>query len=152
MELYLNGVLSGVNAAAPGFEMPTGAGHLGNNAGLTEGMLGVMERVTVYNEAISPEDILAHANAWLGSDMTEPFVFTEILVTVDPGTDVATVTLTWNSRPATRYKVEFSDDLIGWQEIDDSYPSGGETTEFTHIFGSASGILHRYYRVSEAPL
>ena len=64
MELYLNGDLAGSQTAA-GFEMPTGAGFLGNNAGLTEGMLGTFERVTVYDSAVDPTVIKGHANAWL---------------------------------------------------------------------------------------
>jgi hypothetical protein len=64
MELYLDGELSG-SANAPGFEMPTGQGLLGNNAALSEGMLGTIDRVTVYNDALSPTDIAAHADAWL---------------------------------------------------------------------------------------
>jgi hypothetical protein len=64
MSLFLDGTLAGT-ASAPGFQMPTGAGSLGNNAGLSEGMVGTIDRVTVYNSALSPGDIAAHANAWL---------------------------------------------------------------------------------------
>jgi hypothetical protein len=115
-------------------------------------MLGVMERVTVYNDAIPPADILAHANAWLGSDMTEPFQFTAVVLEIDEGLDQATVNLTWNSRPDINYKVEYSADLTNWQELDDSYPSQGDTTSFEHAFDPASAVPRRYYRVSEAAL
>jgi hypothetical protein len=152
MELYLDGELAGINATATGFEMPTGAGLLGNNGGLTEGMLGVIERVTVYDDAIPAADILAHANAWLGSDMSDPFVLTAVSVLVNDATDEATVDLTWNSRSNIAYKIEFSSDLVKWEEIDDSYPTGGDSTSFSHLFPEASAITRRYYRVGEIPL
>jgi len=65
MDLYLNGELA-ASAAAPNWEMPAGRGWLGgrSNAG-AEAMVGVMERVTVYNSAIDPEAIRRHADAWL---------------------------------------------------------------------------------------
>ena len=132
--------------------MPTGAGLLGNNGGLTEGMLGVIERVTVYDDAIPAADILAHANAWLGSDMSDPFVLTAVSVLVNDATDEATVDLTWNSRSNIAYKIEFSSDLVKWEEIDDSYPTGGDSTSFSHLFPEASAITRRYYRVGEIPL
>lgn len=66
MELYINGELAGINTTATGFQMPAGSGLLGNNAGLTEGMLGTIERFTAYNEAVDPATILAHAEAWDG--------------------------------------------------------------------------------------
>lgn len=64
MSLYLNGVLAGT-ATAAGFAMPTGAGSLGNNAGLSEGMVGTIDRVTIYDSALTPANIAAHADAWL---------------------------------------------------------------------------------------
>lgn len=68
MEVYLDGVLTGTNAEATEYEMPTGLGFLGakDEAG-AEGMTGKIERVTVYNEAIDPAAILFHAEAWLGN-------------------------------------------------------------------------------------
>lgn len=64
MDLYVDGVFS-QSIAAPGFEMPTGAGQLGNNFALGEGMVGTIDRVTVYNDALTPAQIANHANAWL---------------------------------------------------------------------------------------
>ena len=64
MTIYLDGVLGGT-ATAPDFEMPTGLGSLGNNAGLTEGMLGTIDRVTVYNSVLDPAIVDGHAQAWL---------------------------------------------------------------------------------------
>ena len=65
MELFVDGALSGTVAGAT-FEMPTGAGVLGNvNPGGTEGMVGTIHRVTTYDSALSNSDIAAHANAWL---------------------------------------------------------------------------------------
>ena len=65
MDLYVNGVLGGSQAAATAFEMPTGAGFLGaKDAAGAEGMLGTIDRVTVYNDAIDPAVIASHAAAF----------------------------------------------------------------------------------------
>ena len=63
MTLFLDGVLAGT-ANAPGFLVPAGAGHLGNNAGLSEGMVGTISRVTTFDSALSDAEILAHGDAW----------------------------------------------------------------------------------------
>jgi len=149
MELYLDGVLAGVNTAATGFEMPTGSGHLGNNGGLTEGTLGTMERVTVYNDALTPADILAHANAWLGSDDLRPLQITD--VSHEIVAENVNVTLTWNSRPETSYFVETSVNLIDWEELTDSHLSEGETTSLEHRFSRNPPVIRLFYRVSVAP-
>jgi len=71
MDLYLDGTLVGQNTAvASSFNMPTGSGLLGNNSAGSEGMLGTIHRVTVYNEALASEDILRHANAY--NEVLEP--------------------------------------------------------------------------------
>ena len=68
MELYVDGLLVGTNADATEYEMPTGPGVLGaKDVDGAEGMAGVIERVTVYNEAIDPAAIVFHAEAWLGN-------------------------------------------------------------------------------------
>ena len=71
MELYVDGVLAGINEGAA-FAMPMGEGFLGNNAAGSEGMAGTIHRVTIYNQALPTAAIEAHAEAWLaeanGSD------------------------------------------------------------------------------------
>lgn len=64
MDLFLDGTLAG-SASAPGFVMPAGLGSLGNNAGLSEGMVGTISRVTTFNSALPDAEILAHGDAWL---------------------------------------------------------------------------------------
>ena len=71
MDLYLDGTLVGQNTAvASSFNMPTGAGFLGNNSAGREGMIGTIHRVTVYNEALSSDDIVRHSNAY--NEVLEP--------------------------------------------------------------------------------
>jgi hypothetical protein len=66
----------------------------------------------------------------------------------------ATVTLTWNSKPGKTYVVHYSDGLNDdangneprlWPDLDDSVPSGGETTSFTDINLPAN----RFYVIEE---
>ena len=57
MEVYIGGVRAGSQSGS-GYEMPTGAGFLGaKDADGAEGMFGVIDRVTVYNDAIDPSAI-----------------------------------------------------------------------------------------------
>lgn len=63
MDLFVDGTLAG-SAVATGFQMPTGAGSLGNNAANTEGMVGTISRVTTFDSALSDSEITSHANAW----------------------------------------------------------------------------------------
>lgn len=120
MDLYLDGVLAGTNSAATAYQMPTGNGFLGNNAGQSEGMLGVIERVTVYNDAIDPETILAHANAWLGIQLEA------LKLTVH--SDGPNLVFTWPSQVGKNY------DLLS--------ETGLETDPTTWaVFGGHQGIV-----------
>jgi len=70
MDVYINGVLAGSNSDATAYEMPAGEGFLGaKDAAGAEGMLGVIDRVTVYNDAIDPAIIARH-----GAHIPEPSV------------------------------------------------------------------------------
>ena len=71
MDLYLDGTLVGQsNGVASSFNMPTGNGLLGNNSAGNEGMVGTIHRVTIYNEALTSEEIERHSNAY--NDVPEP--------------------------------------------------------------------------------
>jgi hypothetical protein len=68
MELYLNGSLAGARSGVDGgFAMPTGQGWLGNNAVGSEGMAGIIHRVTIYDAIILPGTIQRHADAFNGT-------------------------------------------------------------------------------------
>ena len=145
MDLYIDGVLAGSNTAAPGFELPSGLGQLGNNGALNEGMVGEIARVTVYDELLTPEVIASHANAWLGPDDLGGPIIT--ILTKTPLGDDASVSFTWNSRPSATYIVERSEDLETWFELTDNHPSGGATTTFQETI-SDDGVPVRFYRVT----
>jgi MYXO-CTERM domain-containing protein len=63
MDLLINGVPTDSIAGAV-FAMPNGPGFLGNNAGLTEGMVGTISRVTTFDSALSDGVIASHSDAW----------------------------------------------------------------------------------------
>jgi hypothetical protein len=65
MDLLINGVPTDSIAGAV-FAMPTGAGSLGNNAALSEGMIGTISRVTTFDSALSDGAIASHSAAWTG--------------------------------------------------------------------------------------
>lgn len=72
MDVFINGDLAG-SAVAAGYEMPTGAGFLGaKNAAGDEGMLGTIDRVTVYDSALDSAIISGHSAAF--TTVPEPSV------------------------------------------------------------------------------
>ena len=67
MSLYVNGNLAGsVAGVSDSFALPAGEGLLGSNPDNAEAMLGSIYRVTVYDDLLTAEKILSHANAWRG--------------------------------------------------------------------------------------
>ena len=149
MELYVDGVLAGFNDGASGFELPTGEGFLGNNDALSEGMLGEIARVTVYDEAITPEAIAAHAQAWLGPDDLRPLQINDIAYSLDGANGM--VSLTWNSRPGVSYSIDFSNDLgleDPWIELTDSVLASENETTFSYSIGDPSATPKIFYRVT----
>lgn len=65
-----------------------------------------------------------------------------------------TAELTWNSTPGSRYLVEFSDDLVLWDEAVDGErvaASNGDTTSFTVLYDPPAPVLKRYFRVTRLP-
>jgi hypothetical protein len=65
MRVYLNGILAGTaSGVAASFTMPTGAGFLGATATGTEGMVGTIYRVTVYEVLVTEDVLLEHAMAF----------------------------------------------------------------------------------------
>jgi len=65
MDIFLNGGLAG-SVSAPGFAMPSGPGLIGNvqlDGG--EGMVGTIDRITVYDSALDPAVIGSHAAAFV---------------------------------------------------------------------------------------
>jgi hypothetical protein len=66
MDLFVNGAWM-ASRSAPNWEMPSGPGWLGArdpDIG-AEGMVGTIERVTVYDSAVRDGVLRSHAEAWL---------------------------------------------------------------------------------------
>jgi hypothetical protein len=65
MKIYINGQLAGTTiGVAASFELPTGSGWLGAKADGSEGMVGTIHRVTVYDSILTEAEITRHANAY----------------------------------------------------------------------------------------
>ena len=106
---------------------------LGTDSGTADVAVGLNE-VRFYTGNISS----------LGTQITS--------VTYLPGSTEASIT--WNSTPGTSYLVEFSNDLIQWDEAPDgeSVPaSAGEETSFTIEYDPAIPVETRFFRVTRLP-
>ena len=67
-----------------------------------------------------------------------------------PGTTAAGIT--WNSTPGASYLVEFSNDLIQWDEAPDGEEvpaSNGPSTTFTVEYDPPSAVTRRFFRVTK---
>jgi len=94
MDLYLDGTLVGQNTSVTNaFSMPTGVGFLGNNPAGSEGMVGTIHRVTVYNEALSSDDLVRHSNAY--HEVLEPPVIQNFSASPEAFLSPGSATLTW---------------------------------------------------------
>lgn len=108
MDLYLDGTQVGQNTGvASSFGMPRGAGSLGNNAGGTEGMVGTIHRVTVYNQALSSDDILRHSNAY--NEVLEPPVIESFTASPEAFLSPGNSTLNWTVTGADSVSINGTD-------------------------------------------
>jgi len=105
MDLYLDGTLVGQNTAvASSFNMPTGNGLLGNNSAAgNEGMVGTIHRVTIYNEALTSEDIERHSNAY--NDVPEPPTINSFTASPEAFLAPGSSTLNWSVTDATSLSI-----------------------------------------------
>ncbi len=147
MSLYVNGDLAGTNIGSA-IEMPTGMGQLGNNPGGTEGMLGTIYRVTIYDNDIGADNITRHALAFTTGAGSDDFEITSFIYDEDSGM----VTLTWNSVPNTTYAVDSSSDLRAeWGEITDNVLATGTTREYTPPITVPEGTTRMFFQIRRLP-
>jgi hypothetical protein len=56
--------------------------------------------------------------------------------------------LTWTSKPDQTYRIELSNDLENWLEIEEEYPAeGNEATTTSWTDSTSNGVDKRFYRV-----
>ena len=142
MSLYIDGELAGTHQGS-NFEMPTGLGVLGNNAGGSEGMLGTIHRVTIYDSDIGGDNIIRHANAFVTGAGASEFKITS----VDLNQESGLVTIVWNSIPGAVYAVDTSSDLLEWRELDDSVTADDTTKSFSTASSLPEGETKIFFRV-----
>jgi len=142
MTLYVNGELAGTHQGSS-FEMPTGLGVLGNNAGGSEGMLGTIHRVTIYDSDIGGDNIIRHANAFVTGAGASEFR----ILSVDLNKESGLVTIVWNSIPGALYAVDTSFDLLDWRELDDSVTADDTTQSFSAPSSLPVGETKIFFRV-----
>ena len=147
MELYINGVLAGVNEEAGEFGLPTGVGVLGNNTAGSEGMLGTIHRVVVYNDSLPAEVIQQHALAFIEPSASD-FNVTAITRLAD-----GQVELQWRSSPGRFYAVEAAPDLSSsWRRVSVEVAAEPDPSISTsaRIQGS-NELAMEFYRVVQVP-
>lgn len=143
MDLYVNGKLAGsTTGVSDAFLMPAGPGLLGAGS-LTgsEGMVGTMHRVTVYDSIVAPEVLLRHARAFVGADTTPPV----LAVSVAGNSPVLSLS---QGVTGAHYRVEYRDSLgsaDAWQLLQDIPSLSGPTVQVPDAT-SVAGRTARFYR------
>lgn len=153
---YIDGALTSTGATPASFisSQNTSPLYLGSRGDLFTTLTGGLDDVALFSGELPASQIIDimggnFSNFGIGSSELKITA-----ISVDGPPVNPSVTLTFNSRPGRNYKVEASADLKdagtpgGWIELDDSYPSQGETTTYvdTQFAGSAPRV---FYRVSQ---
>ena len=143
MEVFVDGMMVADGPAVPsGRVQPSSVLHIGTRHNQVEGYEGLLDDFRFYATKLSDERILELATASGGGDGSFQ------IIEVDRANDLSTATITWESRPGASYILEHSADLQNWTELNDSVPSGGETTTSEDPTANAE-VGVRYYRVAE---
>ena len=107
MQLYVNGSLGGSRAGvSASFVMPRGLGSLGNNAANTEGMVGTIQRVTVYDDALASDVLQRHSDAFKG--ITRPPLLFRFSASPDVLFSPSSTVLSWDITKATQLRLDGS--------------------------------------------
>ena len=143
MDLFINGAATDSIAGAV-FEMPTGPGHLGNvRDGGNEGMIGTIHRITTYDILVDDATIQQHANAFVTGVGASEFKVNSI----DFNQVSGLITLVWNSIPGAVYAVDYSFDLVEWNELDDSVPADDKIKSYSTPSDLLEGDTKIFFRV-----
>ena len=143
MDLFINGATADSIVGAT-FEMPTGPGHLGNvSDGGNEGMIGTIHRITTYDIFVDDATIQQHANAFVTGVGASEFKVNSI----DFNQVSGLITLVWNSIPGAVYAVDYSFDLVEWNELDDSVPADDKIKSYSTPSNLLEGDTKIFFRV-----
>ena len=141
MQLFLNGVLAGTTTGVSAeFQMPAGLGALGATTTGAEVMTGTIHRVTVFDEALTPEALLGHAEAFLKGPAAP-------VLRIKVGQNSATITLT-EGVSGKNYRLEYRETLApggAWTTLV-LVPALNGTTAQVVDPASIIGKSQRYYR------
>ncbi len=146
MNLYENGVDVGQRTGVDGsFNMPSGSGFLGGVGGGSQGMVGTIHRVTVYDTVLAPEAIRRHSDAYNG--VTYPPVIGAFTASPDAYLAPGASTLTWTVSGAQTLSVN-GVDVTGQSSL---VVAPGSTTDYTLSATNADGTVQEVVTVTVDP-
>jgi hypothetical protein len=157
---YIDGALTSTGVPPASFisSQNTSPLYIGSRGDLFTTITGSLDDVAIFSGELPASQIIDIMGGDFGAFGVGSDVFRISAIskgeTLVNEVLVPSVTLTFNSRAGRSYKVEASTSLKsaetpgGWIELDDSYPSQGESTTYvdTQFAGAGQRI---YYRVSE---
>ncbi len=134
---------------------PNGGGNLligarNNNDQPDNSFEGCLDDVAIWTEILPLETIveLAAGASPIGAPAA-PSNFRITDYTFDPAT--GDISITWNSKPGAAYAILYDTDLGDFEsDLDDGYPSDGESTTFSFnraALGGDAGAPRVYFRV-----
>lgn len=132
---YRDGIQAGTGSAAgpQNNQQPLFFGGQGNfDATVTNELWrGSLFDVRLFTNALSADDVFTvFSDKGNFAGATSGLRVIDVLLDGDRN-----LSFEWTSRPNRTYLIEASTDGISWSELDDSHPSGGDTTTYTHTAG-----------------
>lgn len=104
---------------------------VGQDDGLNFWFTGKIDDVGLFRVALSGDDINSIMTSGVGGFTGAARALEITSLELGPGENQ--VTITFSSTNGANYIIERSTDLFNWEELNDNYPSGGETTTFTDL-------------------
>jgi len=150
LRLWINGVdrTENLQPNVTGWGIDTGLAKIGGRRADpfdTTTHSGAQDEVAIWlNRVLTDEEVSLLWDSAI-TEKTVPLIFTDIELadTKGGGSDVS---ITWQSRPNRTYAIFTSSDLKVWDELDDGFPSEGDSTTFTDR-GVSSEAGRIYYKV-----
>jgi hypothetical protein len=106
-------------------------------------MIGTIHRITIYDILVDDATIQQHANAFITGVGASEFKVNSI----DFDQASGLITIVWNSTPGAVYAVDYSFDLVEWNELDDSVPADDKVKSYSIPSNLLEGEIKSFFRV-----
>jgi len=151
--LYVNGVLLVEKSGADTkgfddypFSAPVTQLHIGSRTAAGSGYRGLIDDLQLYSYEIPDWQVLRlFSNAGRNLDQLPEYRFE--ITRANYNAAQRRMDLEWTSHPNRIYAISTSSDLVRWDDLTDSHPSGGELTTYSEL-SIDPAATRRFYRIT----